>query len=248
MKKNLTILFTLVIAFIATNVQAQDIPPGKNFLGLYAGISQPVGVFKSTDYYDNQAGLARQSVTYGISWAHYFTKHVAGVIDFSFQDQGRPSSDALQGLSNGYNADFNSETTTVTITQRYQNFNILLGPQYSFFFGKFSLDLGASAGLLKSFDTPEYEVNVYKQQISSTTVESTTFYQRSSHASAFAYSGNIGLKLNLSEGFGFALNAKYVGCDGIAITNESNTFTNGRLQTKQPINVVQGTLGIFFHF
>ena len=228
--------------------QAQDVPVGKNYLGIYAGISQPLGDFKKVDYYDNQAGMARQSVTYGINWAHYFSKHIAGVIDFSFQDQGRPSSDALQALSAGYNADYNAQSTTVTITQRFQNFNILLGPQYSFYFGSFSFDVGASAGLLKSFDTPEYEINVYKQLVNSTTLESTTFYQRSSHASAFAYSGNIGLHYNISDGFGFALSGKYVSCSGIAITNESNPYSNGRLVTKQPINVLQGTFGLFFHF
>ncbi|OCX50272.1 hypothetical protein BEL04_23470 [Mucilaginibacter sp. PPCGB 2223] len=248
MKKNITILFTLFIALITVNVQAQDAPVGKNYLGIYLGISQPMGVFKSTDYYNNNAGMARGNVTYGISWAHYFTKHVAAIADISFQDQGRPSSDVLQTLSGGYNSDFNAQSTTVTVTERYQNLNLLLGPQYSFYFGKFSFDIGASAGLLKSFDTPEYEVNVYKQLVSSTTLESTTFYQRSSRASAFAYSGHAGLHLNLSDGFGFALTGKYVGCDGIAITNESNPYSNGRLVTKQPINVWQSTLGIFFHF
>ena len=248
MKKNLSVTFTLLIVFTVFGANAQDVPVGKNYLGIYAGVSQPLGDFKNTNYYNNQSGLARQSITYGINWAHYFNKHIAGVIDLSFQDQGRPSSDALQGLSAGYNADFNAQSTTVTITQRFQNFNILLGPQYSFYFGKFSFDVGASAGLLKSYDTPEYEINVYKQVVSSTTLESTTFYQRSSHASAFAYSGNIGLHYNVSDGFGFAFNAKYVNCAGITITNESNTYTNGRLVTKQPITVAQATLGLFFHF
>ncbi len=248
MKKNLSILFTLIIAFIGLSTQAQDVPAGKNYLGFYAGVSQPLGDFKKVDYYDNQAGMARQSVTYGVNWAHYFTKHIAGVIDLSFQDQGRPSSDALQALSAGYNADFSAQSTTVTITQRFQNFNVLLGPQYSVYFGSFSFDVGVSAGLLKSFDTPEYEINVYKQVVSSTTLESTTFYQRSSHASAFAYGGNIGLHYNVSDGFGFAFNAKYVNCAGVAVTNDSNPYTNGRLVTKQPITVAQATLGLFFHF
>lgn len=248
MKKNLSITFTLLIVFTVFGAKAQEVPVGKNYLNIYAGVSQPVGDFKKVDYYNNQAGMARQSVTYGINWAHYFTRHIAGVVDFSFQDQGRPSSDALQALSAGYNADFNAQSTTVTVTQRFQNFNILLGPQYSFYFGSFSFDVGASAGLLKSFDTPEYEINVYKQIVSSTTLESTTFYQRSSHASALAYSGNIGLHYNVSDGFGFVFMGKYVASGGIAITNESNPYTNGRLVTKQPINVLQGTLGVFFHF
>ncbi|WP_448701594.1 hypothetical protein ACFGVR_05220 [Mucilaginibacter sp. AW1-3] len=249
MKKNITILFTLFIAFITVNVQAQDAPPaGKNYLGVYMGLSHPLGAFKNSDYYDNHAGFAKNGITYGINWAHYFSKHIAGVIDLSFQDQGRPTTDELQALSAGYNADYNAQSTTVSVTSRFQNYNILLGPQYSYFFGDFSLDVGVSAGLLKSLNTPEYELSVYKVAVGSTSGTSQIFYQRSSNASAFAYSGTIGLHYNVSSGFGFALTGKYVGSEGIAITNESNPYTVGRLVTKQPIDVLQGTFGIFFHF
>jgi len=248
MKKNITILFTLVIAFIATNVQAQEIPPGKNYLGLYMGVSEPVGVFKNTDYYNNNAGFAKRGITYGINWAHYFTKHIAAVADISFQDQGRPTTDELQTLSDGYNADYKAQSTTVSVTQRYQNFNFLLGPQYSFYFGDFSFDLGVSAGLLRSTDTPEYELTVYKTTVGTTTGTTQIFYQRSSPGSAFAYSGNIGLHYSVSSVFGFSLTGKYVGSEGITINNESNPYTVGRLVTKQPINVMQTTFGIFFHF
>jgi len=248
MKTILTLLFTSIIITTAFTTQAQDKPTGpKSYIGFYGGVSDPKGDFASTDYYNNSSGLANLGVTYSISGARYLFKNLAIAGTISFSDQGRPTSDALQGLANGYIADFKTaESSNVVITQRYQNLNLLLGPQYTFVFGGLNIDLGVSGGLLKSFNTPEYLTTILITGLTTTTPTSTTFTQKSSSAAAFAYSGTLGLRYNVSDGFGLALRGEYVNCSGINI--ETDNYTQGRHVTKQPISVLQGTFGFYFNF
>jgi hypothetical protein len=246
MKQLSTLLFTFFTTTIVFNAQAQNKTTGPaSYIGFYGGVSKPIGDFGSTNYYNNSAGMASLGTSFSVTGARYIYKNWAIAGSISYADQGRPSSEALQGLSDGYNADFKAGSTTVSITERYQNLNLLLGPQYTLVYGSLNIDLGLSAGLIKSFDTPQYLVTTTSLGVSPVT---TSFTQNSSTTSAFAYSGSVGVRYNLSDGFGLGLTGAYIGSSGFKVTTDGDTFTNGRLVTKQPFSVLNGTFGMYFNF
>jgi hypothetical protein len=74
------------------------------------------------------------------------------------------------------------------------------------------------------------------------------FAQESSKASAFAYGGSVDLRYNICKNLGLVLKENYVGSTGLAITNTERVNNAGRLDTKQPVNVFQTTLGLSFGF
>ncbi len=254
MKQTLTLslLVTVLITFTTLSGRAQDDadakPTPKSYLSFSGGVSKGVSDFGSTDYYNNKAGFAQYGQTYSISGARYVYKNWAIQGSLSYQDVGRPGDDEILNIAAGYTADFNALTSTVTSSNRYQNVTAFLGPQYSYMHGNFTIDLGLSAGALKSFDTPNYTVAVYTRLGNTSSTTSSTFNQNTSTDFAFAYAAHLGIRYNLSDNFGLALTGKYIGSPGVKIATDYDTFSNGRLVTTQPIQIVQGTLGIFFQF
>ncbi|HEY0245323.1 MAG TPA: outer membrane beta-barrel protein [Mucilaginibacter sp.] len=241
--KNFSILFLFAIGFLASfTAKAQT----QNYISLYGGASIPTGQFSNADYgtlhnENNKAGYAKTGATFGLDAAFYLHSNwaIGGVI--SYQDQGRLSQKDVQNLSAGYTDAFAVDESTVTATKRYQNLNILVGPQYSFVFSKLTLDLRAEAGLIKSFSTPELKV-----VLEDPTDPAQTFYQRSSTSSAFAYGASAGLRYRLGSSWGLNLKGSYIGSDGFDITNENRRINAGRLVTKQSVSEIQTTLGLTF--
>jgi hypothetical protein len=245
MKKNLTILSVVLITLISLKAKAQDDikTNAKSYISLFGGLSSPLSNFASTNYSDNSAGYAKKGVTIGLDGAAYFYKNLAFAVTFSYQDQGELNGTDVQNLSNSYNVSFNKDQTTITAVDRYQNINLMGGPQYSFLYKKFTLDLRASAGLIKSISTPSLAL-VFDYS----TNTSATIYQLSSSALTFAYGGSAGLRYSLGDSWDIGLRANYINSDGIKIVNSNNPSTVGRFVTKQPISEIQTTLGITLKF
>jgi hypothetical protein len=238
MKKNLIILSAALLTLFAFSAQAQV----KSYIGVFGGLSTPTGQFSNSDYGEiyhenNKAGYAKNGITFGIDGAYYIYKNLAIAGTVSYQDQGQLSAKDVQNLSAGFTDGFAVDNSTVTATKRYKNLNVLVGPQYSFVFSKFIVDVRAVAGLIKSFSTPETKVDLEDDPTH-------TFYQRSSTASAFAYGAGLGLRYSLTSKFGLALRGNYINSDGIKIPNENRNINAGRLVTKQPISEIQTTLGL----
>eukprot|EP01037_Dinobryon_pediforme_P015398 gene15398-15539_t len=154
--------------------------------------------------------------------AYYIYKNLGIGATFSFQDQGELSAADAQNLSNGYNNSFVKESTNANTYGRYHSAFLMLGPQYSFLFKKFAIDLRASA-------------------------DNITPYQKSSTARAFGYGGNVGLRYSFSDSFDVGFKVNYVTSSGVDIPNSYNPGTTGRFVTKQPITVLQPTIGISLH-
>jgi len=249
MKRNISILVTAIITFIALGASAQDAtaPAQKGYFAIYGGLSRPIGEFANNDYYDNSAGYAKLGVAYSLNYVRYFSKNWAVSALVSFQDQGRPNSDEVTSLTSGYNTAVNGSSTTTTVTERYQSLNALLGPQYTFTYHDFCFDLGVSAGLFKSMNTPNYQIEAEGKIVSSTTVTTTGYYQNGSYATTFAYGAHLGVRYNVSDGFGFAFLANYT-TTKLPITNSDNVTPPMRTVTSQPISVIQPQLGIYFRF
>ncbi|HEY0177996.1 MAG TPA: hypothetical protein VGC08_16555 [Pedobacter sp.] len=242
MRKYLFILSVVLFTFTIFDAQAQV----KSYIGFFGGLSTPTGNFAKSDYGEiyhenNKAGYAKNGFTFGVDGAWYLYKNLAIACTISYQDQGRLSQKDVQNLSAGFTDGFAVDNSTVTATKRYQNLNVLVGPQYSFVFcPKFIMDVRVVGGLIKSFATPETQVDLEDDP-------SHTFYQRSSTASAFAYGAGLGFRYSLTHKVGLALRGNYINSDGLTITNDNRVINAGRLVTKQPVSEIQTTLGLTFN-
>lgn len=234
MKKTFTSLSIIFLIFISFSASAQV----KSYIGLYGGYSSPQGDFAKSTYDNNQSGFAKRGVTIAVDGAVYFYKNLAVGATISFQDQGKLDYNNVFALASGYTSSFSADGTTVTAVNRYHNWNILLGPQYSFQYGQFILDLRASAGIIKNVSTPDYTVYV-----TGVPAQSATFYQRNSSGTIFGYAGNMGLRYKLGNSWTFGIKGSYIQSPGFNVSNQGRTLNTGRLQTKQPVSEFQTTFG-----
>jgi hypothetical protein len=244
MKKNLTILSAIFITLFSLTAKAQDeVTYAKSYMTFLGGLSVPYNDFSSTNYSNNNAGFAKRGPVFGLDAGIYLYKNFALGLSVSYQDQGELTYNDAVNLANGYTASFNKNVTTLTAVNRYQSLNLMAGPQYSILYKKFTFDLRASVGLIKSFSTPYISVN-----FDNSTETADNFYQLSSKGTSFAYSGSAGLRYSLGDSWDVGLKFNYIKCDGIKIENTGNDGTVGRFQTTLPITELQSTLGITLKF
>jgi hypothetical protein len=239
MKKVYTIISVSILLFTAFNAGAQV----KSYLSLYSGVSAPLGNYASTDYNNNEAGFAKKGVTIALDGAFYLKKNfaIAGII--SFQDQGKLIQSSTDILSQGYLASYSADNAKVVGYDRYHNWNILIGPQYSFTYKNFILDLRASAGLVWVTSTPETAIT-----LTGVPEQTATFYQRRSAGKLFGYGGSGGLRYKLGDTWTFGVKASYISSGGTTVTNDGRTENLGRLVTKLPISELQTTVGFSVSF
>lgn len=237
-KRIFTLLIIAFFAFLGLGAKAQV----KSYFGFFGGVSNPIGDFKSTDYYNNKSGFAKRGLTYGLDGTFYFYKNLGIGATFTYQDNGELSQTDANNLAAGYTNSFSADQSTVTTAaKRYQSINFLVGPQYSFTKGKFLLDLRASAGILKVFSTPETSI-----LLSGVTNQTGYFYQRSASATLLGYSGTAALRYKLSDNVLLTLRGAYLYSSGPSITNQGRTTDLGRIVSKQPFNTINTTLGLTF--
>jgi hypothetical protein len=246
MKKIIIIAVAILAMFSVFNAKAQ-VQRG-SYWGISGGVSVPSGQFAKSNYGDfldgtinNKAGFAKTGYTIGLDGAWYVHKsNWAIAATISYQDQGQLSAKDAHTLAAGYQDAFGVDTGAASTSKRYRNLNILVGPQYSFFFSKFAVDLRANVGIIKSFSTPEMDITITDADIPY------QFSQLSSTKTAFAYGGSADLRYQLGKKLGLVLKENYVASPGIAITNTNRVNDAGRLDTKQPISEFQTTLGLNF--
>jgi hypothetical protein len=243
MKKVYTIISIFILLFTAFDAGAQDATKQKSYISLYSGWSIPQGNYAGTDYNNNQAGFAKRGVTIAVDGAVYLKKNfaIAGII--SFQDQGKLNQSNTDILSQGYVNSYSADNAKVIAYDRYHNWNILIGPQYSFTYKDFILDLRASAGLVWVTSTPETSI-----ALGNVPEQTATFYQRRSAGKLFGYGASGGLRYKLGDTWTVGIKESYVASGGTTVTNEGRTENLGRLVTKLPISELQTTLGFSLSF
>jgi len=242
MKKILTILSATFLILIAINVNAQDEQlPVRSYLTLLFGSSSPIGNFGASAYNNNSAGYAKKGVVFGFDGAIHLYKSLSLGYNLTYQDQGELSQNDVNNLANGYNADFVKDITTVTSNDRFTSFNFMLGPQYSYSYKKFTLDVRGSIGFLKNTGTPSLLIN-----FDNTT--NNPINQQSSTSSTLAYGLSGGIRWSFSDNWDLGIKENFIGTDGVKIDNTNNTGAVGRYQTRLPISVLQTTLGITLRF
>jgi len=245
MKKNFTILSVLLITLFSLTVKAQDDKPtAKSYMAFIGGLSSPMGDYASTSYINNNSGFAKKGTTYGLDFGIYLHKNFGIGITLSVQDQGELDSTDVQNLANGYNSSFVKNQTSVTSVGRFSNMILMAGPQYSFLYKNFTLDLRAQAGVIKSFTTPATTI-VFDYSSNS----GQTYYQESSGAVALAYGASVGLRYSLGDTWDVGLKVNYISSSGLKISNTGgDAGTTGRFQTNMPVSLIQPTLGITLKF
>jgi hypothetical protein len=244
MKRTFTLLTIALITMAAFRAKAQDDDKHvKSYVGFFGGLSIPMSDFKSVDYDNNKSGFAKKGVTFGLDGAYYFYKNLGIGAAISFHDQGELNQTDADNLAAGYTASYQADQATVTTVDRYHYISFLVGPQYSFTFGKFILDLRASGGVLKVSSTPSSQI-----QVVGVPEQTATFTQQKASGTVFGYSGDIGIRYKLSQGVHLVLRGNYINSPGPSVTTIDRTDDLGRLVTKQPITAIQTTIGLNFSF
>jgi len=214
-----------------------------SYLTLLGGVGIPVGNFASSNYSNNKAGFAKKGMNFGLDGAFVIHKSLSFGLSFIYHDQGELNANDVQNLANGYNASFVKDVTTATSVNRLDNITLMGGPQYSFLYKKFQLDLRVDAGALKSLSTPSLTV-----AFNYSTAVPNTFEQLSSSALGFAYGGSVGLRWSFADNWDIGIKANYIDCPLIKIENNNNTGTVGRFVTNQPVSIIETTAGITLRF
>lgn len=235
MKKIFTTISVSLLILLSFNVNAQV----KSYIGLYGGIGIPEGNYASTNYYNNSAAFAHKGITYGVDGAVYFYKGLGIGGTISLQDQGKLTTNDATALAQGYTADFAADQANVTASNRYNNLNILIGPQYSFEYHRFIVDLRASAGVVKTLANPVLQVLIYDVP-----EQTGYFYQRGVSSVVFGYGANVGIRYKLGENWTLGVKGIYVGSNGSAVTTEGRTDNVGRTVTRLPISEFQTVIGL----
>jgi opacity protein-like surface antigen len=244
MKKNFTILSAILITLFSLNAKAQDEDTqARSYMAIIGGFSKPLGNYASTNYSNNSAGFAQTGTTFGLDFGIYLHKNFGIGITLAYQDQNELTTNDVQNLANGYNASFGKDEASVTSVNRFTNINLMAGPQYAFLFKKFTLELRADAGVIKSISTPSLTI-VFDYSPDA----DQNFYQLNSGAISFAYGGSAGLRYSLSDSWDVGIKFNYIESSGLKIENSGNPGTIGRFQTNMPINLFQSTLGMTLKF
>lgn len=239
MKRIFTIGFLSVIIFTSFTANAQL----KSYVSLYGGVSNPLGIYSSTDYNNNQSGFAKKGVAIAVDGAVYIHKNLAIGFTFSFQDQGKLNYNDTYALAQGYTTAYNADETTVNAYDRFHSFNLLVGPQYSFTYKDFILDLRAFGGVVDVTSTPETEI-----VLSGIQQQPDAFYERRSHGYSLGYGGSAGLRYKLSDSWSVGIKGAYISSDGTKVNVDGQVYQLGRLDTRIPIREFQTTLGFSLSF
>ena len=245
MKITLTFFAAAFITLLSFTARAQDDEPvyAKSYMSIMSGVSFPRGLFASNDYSNYMSGYAHRGSTYALEGAYYFYKNLGIGLNLSYNDNGELNGSDAQNIANGYNTSLIKDQTAVSGVGRYHYVTLMAGPQYSFLYKKFTLDLRAQAGILKSYSTPVITV-----VFDNSTNSSQTLTQNSSKGSDFAIGGLAGLRYNFADSWDVGVRETYIKCSGIAISNTNNIGETGRFVQTQPISALQTTLSITLRF
>lgn len=233
--KKTYLLTTLSIFIFCAGASAQM----KSYLGFYGGMSVPRGDFANSTYENNKSGFANRGMTFSVDGGIYVYKNLAIGINMSFQDQGELTASDTYTLAQGYTNSFKADQATVTAVGRYHTFDILVGPQYSFTYHKFILDLRANAGFIKILSTPTITT-----KMTGVPQQTGEIVQKGGGGILLGYGGNAALRYKFADNWAVVLRGNYIIDKGPTVTTTGRTENVGRLVTRVPMNVFQTTIGL----
>jgi hypothetical protein len=260
--KKLSIFIAMLALYTGVNAQDASTPAkssdnstmSNGFIGLLGGSSISMGNWTHTSYItgdagkwlsdnpDNlSAGFAGNGSTFGVEGAWYFCKYVGigGQVSYShYVFKG------LDSLSSGYDASFDVDQITTTVSGGYDIWNFMTGLYLRF---PCSDKLDVTAKLLGGFTsatTPQIVVDVYDGG-----VDDGVFTQQRCTANSFGYMAGLGISYKLNNWLGLNLQGIYASSEpDFMIDNTNRNNTIGRLITeyKQPLTNFNICLGVTY--
>jgi hypothetical protein len=234
-----------IIGFLFMTSQALTLlsqtDKGEIFIEFAGGTSLVSGNFIKSDYKDLSAGFAKSlGVNFQLSTGYLIRKNFS--IDLAIGGSSYQLHD-LKNIVDGYNDDFDVDSTTLTAKGSYRLLNFLIGPSYSISIKKITLDGHVLMGL-SSLKIPEFKVDLEDNQ-------SSTFYQRSSSGSGFAVQSGIGATYAIFNNIGLSLTSDYLFAKPkVFIQNENRINNAGRYlnQYQESVGGISLKLGLRFIF
>ncbi|HSZ24569.1 MAG TPA: outer membrane beta-barrel protein [Cytophagaceae bacterium] len=240
-----TIHYIIAAAFFLTiqNLAAQN--RTKSFIGLSTGLSAPVGNFAKADAgeignWNNTSGFAKTGYSIGLEGAYFFLPKIGIGGSVTYTDHGQLNNKDANTLASAYQQAFDVDQGAVTTVGRYKTLNAMVGPYLSFPYKKFTFDVRAMAGILKSFSTPEVDVVLTDASINY------PFSQKSSTASSFGWQTGIGGRYLLMKRISLTLRGDYFHTNGIKIENADRNNVSGRLVTNQVMSWINWSVGVAY--
>lgn len=231
--KNL--VFICLLGWVGlSQVRAQNKPNA--FLEVFGGLNTVSGNFSQTDYSNSASGFAKAGYVLGAQGAFFFGGNLGLGVSLSQADYGVNT----LALANGYREDFDVDEATVA-SKHYKFNNLLIGPYYSFAFGRLTLDFRGLVGI-SAATLPALRVALEDQS---------TFTQNKATSTGFAYQVGVGLRVPIVKNVGLSLRVDYANTKPKFVVSYDNVNNDsGRAITSynQPVSSLNGTLGLFYQF
>lgn len=256
MKSYISILL-ISISFISENVWSQSatsqvgnlIP--KSFIEFSGGASIPMGYFAAKDAsgpisgsYSTPSGFAMTGNHFALDGAFFFSPHIglgASLSTSSFSINTKT-------IAAGYLENYDCDSASVK-ARSYNIINLLVGPYFSFPFGKITIDLRVLGGISRT-QTPDIIGTVINQYTGPTEGSTSTFVQTSGVANAFAFQAGLGIRYNICGHFILSARGDYFYSKPDLSFDNINRSNTGRILTSynQPIFGLNTAFGIGYQF
>lgn len=227
--KKILLIITLVL-FVHIALKAQE-----HFIIINGGVTKPISDFAENNFGNENAGYATNGYNLGFEMGHFFNPYFGIGGGFKFNNSGFDN----QKFNEYLDANYGDKFDTIYISSgeyNLQNFfaglygKVDLGNRISFF-GKTFI------GVLSTF-RPDQRLD-YRNYGD---LEITSNYLQGKLTGAFAWNLGAGMIIKLSDSFGIAATADYIGANPKFDVFNYDTFEPEK--EKQPVRYVNLNIGI----
>lgn len=241
MKKRIVTAAALVIALaFGTQGFAQKKYPA-SFVSLNGGAAIPTGNFSKADYDNDASGFAKTGYQVNVAGTYYFKKSNWGIAaQVGYSGYGFKGA---QQLADGFKDGFDVDSTTLYRKGKNHSLSILAGPAYGVVCSRFTLQLHAMAGYVRS-GLAGYQVFLEDQ-------EGNEFTQAKATAGSFGWQAGAGLQYRLCKHFAVTANADYFySKPDFTIDNINRPIAAGRKidAYHEAVAGINATLGLVYLF
>jgi len=192
LKKIKNMRYTLIILLILFSQLFYAQPSRRNYIGLAAGPSFPMGDFKSTSFSDSTSGFAKTGVGVTFNYSYRITHNLGVVVMINYASNGfnyNAYTDSLEQYHPTHNV-------SVLNNSNWSGGGILAGLFLTFpFTDYFSWDVRASFGFYGVY-SPQVTIKAVNKDDPNDKKE---YYREKANAFSYAYSFGTGLKYALSK-------------------------------------------------
>ncbi len=234
--------YTLLILLILISQLFYAQPARRNYVGLAAGPSFPMGNFKSTQLSDSTSGFAKTGVGVTFNYSYRITHNLGVVAMINYASNGfnyQAYADSLEHIHTTHNV-------SVSNSSNWSGGGILAGLFLTFpFSDNFSWDVRASFGFYGVY-SPQVTINAVNKDDPN---DKSEYYREKASAFSYAYSFGTGFKYALSKYYLLVFVDYYA--SPLTFDNASGwDWDNKPYETsfKQNISTLELTFGLGYFF